>query len=323
MLNIFGSPGTSEKNAINRNLSAFIFCLLISALCWFLIMLSREYQEQHASFKVEYINLPKDKALINRLPDSIHLELNTSGFSILKEKIFSGNHRLKIDCSKLRPGNDNISFLPSDDITLQVTAQLGNDYTVTKVIPDTLFFNFGARATRLVPVKLNLNLGFAKQFQLSDSIRIDHPKILVSGAREMIGKLDHVSTDYMVLNDLERTVTVKLGFAENGHGLGFSPDSIKVTIPVDRFTEGKTEVTVEPINVPPGYTLKIFPDRITLRYMVGISDISRVNESLFRVVVDYAKAGGGSKLKAEVLTAPGFVHDITFDPEIEFILRKK
>jgi hypothetical protein len=324
LLNIFSSSGHPEKNTFNKNLTAFLFCLVISAFCWFLIVLSKDYHEK-PSFKVVYTNLPQDRALINRLPDSVQMDISTSGFAMLRERLFGTKSKVEIDCSKLKTGNDGIGFLATAGLSIPLASQLGADYNVLHIYPDTLFFNFGARASKTVPVRLNLNLGFEKQYQLSDSIRMSPSRVTVYGSREIIEKITQLNTEYRVLGKLDKTVTLRLGFAEGGRGLGFSTDSITVTVPVDRFTEGNQEVTVTAVNLPEGYSLKLFPDKVNLRYLVGISDLSRVSPNSFRVVVDYAKASetGGSRLRAEVLEAPGFVNSIKVDPEkIEYILRK-
>jgi hypothetical protein len=324
LLNIFGSPGYSERNTFNKNLTAFLVCLFISTTCWFLIILSRDYKER-ANFKVIYANLPQDKALINRLPDSLQLDLITTGFALLRERVFGHSKSLDVDCSKLRTGYDNISYLPTAGIGVSLASQLGAEYTVTHIYPDTLFFNFGAKASKEVPVRLNAGMSFEKQYQLSDSIRIVPSRVIIYGARETLDRIEYLNTEYVALNKMNGTQTLRLGFAESGRGLGFSADSVTVTVPVDRFTEGNTEVTVQPINLPPGIKLKLFPEKVSLRYRVGISNLNRVNEGSFRVVVDFSNAAesGGSRLKPEVLQAPGFVNSITIDPvSVEYIIRK-
>ena len=325
LLNIFGSNRNSERSTFNKDLTAFFVCLLVSGFCWFLIVLSKNY-EQHSTYKVKYIELPQNKSLINRLPDSVELTLHTSGFSLLKEKLFNSDENILIDCSNLRLSTDSISYLSTASIAERIESQLGSDYSITKIFPDTVFFNFSARSSKIVPVKLNLSLGFEKQFQLSDSIKIEPSHVMVYGAKEVLNKIDHVSTDYLVLNKLSKTVTKKLGFADAGRGLGFSSDSVKITIPVDQFTEGNMEVPIQTNNLPAGYSLKLFPDKVDLRYIVGISNLNRVNASLFKVVVDYAKAADGNnvKLKLELMDSPSFISGIKMEPEkVEFIIRKQ
>ena len=288
-------------------------------------MLSKNY-DQRTTYKVTYSELPQNKSLINRLPDSVVLNLRTSGFSLLKEKLFSSKRNILIDCSNLRLNSDSISYLSTVSIADRIESQLGNDYSVTKIFPDTVFFNFSARSSKTVPVKLNISLGFEKQFQLSDSIKIEPARVTVYGAKEVLSKIDHVLTDYLVLNKLSKTTSKTLGFADGGRGLGFSSDSVQVTIPVDQFTEGNMEVPIEVMNLPAGYSLKLFPDKVNLRFIVGISNLSRLNSSLFKVTVDYAKAGDGSnsKLKLELVESPSYINGIKMEPEkVEFIIRKK
>jgi hypothetical protein len=42
-------------------------------------------------------------------------------------------------------------------------------------------------------------------------------------------------------------------------------------IPVEKVTEGVVEVPVHVINVESGYTLKTFPDKVSVRFMVRLA----------------------------------------------------
>ena len=68
-----------EKIKPNKRLTAFLVCLFVSSLFWFLNSLSHKYTET-INIPVTYTNLPKDKFLINKLPEKILLKIIQTPF---------------------------------------------------------------------------------------------------------------------------------------------------------------------------------------------------------------------------------------------------
>ncbi len=309
---------------LNKNVYAFLVCIAIASFCWFLIVLSRPY-DGTLRFKINYTNLPASKALINQLPDTIDISISTDGYTLLKNSIFGRHQSININCERLTAVADSIYALSSASQLANINRQIGKNYTINKLLPDTFFFNFSTKSKKRVPVKINISYSLDNQYQLSDSITVSPAFVDVFGAADFIKNTEHASTQYLVLNNINKTVTVKLPFVIDNRGVGYSADSVTITIPVDKFTEEEMDVTVSPMSIPDGYSIRIFPEIVKVKYKVAVSNIDKIVPDLFTVTADYnTSTENSNKIKLELTKVPAIVNSVKVIPDkVEFIIRKK
>jgi hypothetical protein len=97
-------------------------------------------------------------------------------------------------------------------------------------------------------------------------------------------------------------------------------------MPVEKFTEEIEEIEVHPINVQPGYSLKTFPDKVKVRFLVSLSNYNKVDASMFDAVVeaDETDMKKRSKLEVRLISSPTFIRITRLEPEkVDYILRKQ
>lgn len=324
ILTILRNATGRNKNLAGRRISAFFICLLIACFSWFLIVLSKDYT-QRFRFAINYLNFPQGKAAMNLLPDSVDMSVTASGFTMLSLKWFSGGHHIPVDCSVMKPKRDSLFYIALPAAFDKISKYIGSDVRIISSGPDTLFFNFARKARKIVPVKLVSGISFAKQFQLSDSIRVNPSAVEIFGDENEIDKIWFIETQPLTLSGLQKTTVRNIAFKLPGKLVGISADSATVTVPVDEFTEGQTEVEVTALNLPLNYSLKPIPDKVVVKYLVSISNSGKINAASFRAVVDYSeiKEGNNSKLKVKIISAPPFVSSAKVFPEkVEYIIRK-
>lgn len=320
-MNIFRSKDSKDQKPLT-----FFLCLLLASFFWLLSALSKEYPA-HFSFPVNYTGLPANRVVANRLPDSLHLDLQASGFELLRYKWKGRRPSIRIDAGWANPSaSRNVFHIHANSISERIAQQLGQGIRVTRVMPDSILFNYNKKAVRLVPVKANIELGFANQFQLADSIVITPSEIEISGEQSAIDEIGYLLTKKIVLSDLRASKDLVAEIElPAGKYLGASQRKVKLHIPVAEFTEGSMELPVVPINLPQGFDIKTFPDKVGVRYKVRLSDYDKIDASLFQAVVDCSKAKdtGASRLKVELQRIPPGVAQVKLSPEkVEFIIRK-
>jgi len=314
-----------EKVRLNRRVATFIACLALSVLFWLLMNLSKDYTII-VSYPVEYVNTPQDKVISNLLPSTVDLEIRARGFFLLAYK-FREAQTVYIDLNDSKPSSQkNYFYLLTNQRMGKITEQFSSRIHILRVIPDTIFLNFNKRAVKRVPVKANITLSMDNQYQQSDSIRLIPDYIDVSGAADVIRKIDHVETAPVSLKDINASRTVTLDLV-NTSGLGdvdYSVKQIKALISVKKYTEGSIDLPVEAVNLPAGYSLKAFPDKVTVKYNVAFDNYEKINALQFRAVIDYKKAEPNSnKLKITLEKFPAEVRSIKLSPEkVEYILKK-
>lgn len=314
-----------EKTRFNRRAVTFICCLFIAAVCWLLMTLSKEYMIA-VSYPVEYINSPSDKVIANNLPQKIDIEIKSKGLFLLSYK-FQQAQTVKIDLSGCRPLlRKNYFFLLTNSQINKITEQFASRIKVQRIVPDTIFLNFNKRVSKRVRVKTNLTLEIDKEFQQSDTVKIDPEFIEISGAAEAVSKIDHVETVPAVIKNINKPqlVTLSILYTDALKDVHLNPSKVKALINVKKYTEANIELPVDAVNLPKGFSIRTFPDKVNVTYIVAFDNYEKINASQFRAVVNYKKAAPGSnKLKITLEKYPLDIHSIKLHPEkAEYIIKK-
>ena len=99
--------------------------------------------------------------------------------------------------------------------------------------------------------------------------------------------------------------------------------SVQANVNISKFTEGNMELPIEIENLPKGYSLKLFPDKVSIKYNVAFENFEKINAMQFNASVNYLKIEPTSnKLKILLLKYPTDVRAIKINPEkVEYILR--
>jgi YbbR domain-containing protein len=327
-LNIFRTSTPAEKLKLNKRLSAILVCFFIALIFWFLIALSKNYSAS-LTFPIDYVDLPGQKVVVNNLPSTIKLNVKASGFKILSYHFRKKRSPVEIDVDA-RIGT---SFDPSSDVLVIPTKtfandfydQLGSDASIVNFIPDSIVFNFSYKSFKRVPVKLNAVMSFEKQYDTTGVSVVEPDSVSISGPSSVINKINYISTERIYLEKVKETFSEKVKLTSSKL-LVLSDTLVKVTIPVEKFTEEIVEVPVLAVHVPKGYSIKIFPDKINVKYQVGLSRYSEVSASLFEVIADAANTDvqKPGKLKVELVSIPSFIRFAGITPErVDYILRKQ
>ncbi len=312
---------------LNRKLGIYIVCLLLSCLLWVLITLSDRY-ETEIIFPVTYTAIPKSKVVTNKLPKTITARVNAGGFNLLWYKIKGKGEPItfEIPSSKLREVNGNNYTLSNNRIE-KISAQLGPKIKVLHISPDTIFIDFAEKSKRKLRVKPNLSLTLEKQHGLIDSVKTDPEFVNVVGPKNIVDNMQFAQTEKITLNDVSDKQQLNIGFAKpgNSEAVTFSPETVKVIIPVEKYTEGSVETSVTVRNLPKGSRLKVYPEKVKITYLVGLSNYDKVDATMFAVGFNYKNLpkGKGNKVKIEVQNAPSFVNSVKVEPvSVEYIIQK-
>lgn len=203
--------------------------------------------------------------------------------------------------------------------------QLGESVEVTGFRPDSIVLMFSDRISKRVPVVPVVEFTLKRQFDTLSGPVAFPDSVTMSGPPSVIRNVRTVRTSTVKLGELQApvdcTVTLQpVALVET------EPSKVKLRIPVEKFTEGIQEVPVSAVNVPPGFQLKMFPEKVKVRYQVSLSSYASVASDQFEVVVDAGRASiaDGDLLPLRIVSHPASIRSMSVEPaEVEFILRKK
>ena len=247
------------------------------------------------------------KVISNSLTENVDIQIKAKGSNLLFYKLRRRNQKIAFDMRDARQLNDgNIYYLLCNARVDKIVDQFNDGIHVMRIIPDTIFINFNIKITKRLPVKANLSLFFNKQFNLADSITIRPQYITVSGEKDAIDKIVY----------LEKNA--------GWEHVEFSNKFVKAFIRVTKYTETSIELPIEVDNLPVGYTLKTFPDKVIVKFNVAFKNYEKITPLGFRAIVDYKKIEPGSnKLKIQLTKIPLGAHNVKLATEkIEYIISK-
>jgi YbbR domain-containing protein len=319
--------GSGRSFFKRRNVFVFGLCLLISTLFWFLLAFNGHYS---ATLKVpvEYINMPKERMLIEKLPTEVEITISGSGYQLISYWMQPKNAKVLLDGRNIgtKPSaKTNIAFLTTYTGIDFFNREHG-DVKALHIQPDTLFLSFFNRGSKKVPVRLDLDLGFQKQYYFTDSIHIQPDSITISGPITRLDSIHSIYTEQLKLRDVNKSASYTLKLIQNDSALAYEPSSVDVRLSVDQFTEVVFDIPIRVEHLLSSDSLDIFPNTIQLSCLVALKNFSQLKPSSFIVAADAfdLRNSRTKSLKLYLRQAPDYVKNVQLKPEsVEFIIRMK
>ena len=311
---------------LNGRMIVFLICLAVSSFCWLAQSLAKDYLLQ-LNYPVNYENFPADKVVANPLPKSITITVNTSGFNYLLYLITNRKKTVLLDVKHLKSlHKKNNYYLPLNSGIDDISSQFDEEVKIVKIYPETIFLNFNKKLSKKVPVIVNFKIDYYNNYQPSDSLLLTPAFITISGAKELIDKVNNVETKPIVLKNVKSNISMQVDILQTNDLklLELAPAYVTVNLKVSKYTEGSIELPVEFKNVPAGISIKTFPANVTVKYNVALENYEKIKPSDFRAIVNFSNSSKESnKLKVELIKVPVEINSLKVSPEkVEFIIRK-
>lgn len=296
-----------------------IICISIAFVFWLLVKLSQTYQTEKP-IVIDY-TLPDDQALTILPPDDMVVELEGTGWDLMYEFFSNSKVSLYFDLREIDRLGLNRGVLRS-----RIQEQLSSDnIRILEVNYDNLSFSLEDELSKRVPIHLNAKLSFADEYHLRDSVILNPDSVTISGPISQVQHFINWQTDSLILENLKLDASVKLPLLETAREINLSTKEVDATIRVEQFTEKSFFVPIVIRNAPD--SVRIFPERIKLSCVVGLSLYNEVVGEDFQVEIDLKDVSVKEKRNSvpiELTKKPGFVKSVNFSPKsAEFFLIKK
>jgi hypothetical protein len=318
---------TIFREKYQQKILIFLFFVIISIVFWLIRSLNQEY-EADILYPVKYDDFPENKVLVNKLPEKLKLRVRAVGFTILGRKYihFLSPLKFNVNSYSLNTIGTDSSYILTKTAREVLSNALEN-IRILDISPDTLFFHFTDMITKKVEIRYNIvNFPdiFTKQYMLNGEIYSDFDSIIISGPSNIIDTLSYVCTEPIFLFNLSDTVH-KSYQIEKIDQVAFSRKKVKITVPVDKFTELSHLIAIQHMNLPDSLILKIFPNSVRITYRITLSQYNKVREEMFQPYVDFneVESSLNSKLKVFLNDTPEYIHSLVLYPSsVEFLIEK-
>lgn len=291
-------------------------------MAWSVSKLSETY-ESRAAFELAFVNLPDSLLLNTSQKGFFNAKLRASGFQFLSYGI--SPKKLKLDLKEVLFSEENY-YMPSKDMKLQFEKQLPNAVSIIELEGDKLVVDLYQVIHKEVPITPNISLQLEQNYLLEGELQIEPKTVILKGPSNEIADIDALRTEQLILNNLSEdflnTVeVVKPSGLINGE---ISVSSVVLSGKIVRFSEKEYIVPITTINLPVGFRIKMFPDKVSLVCKASVAALKNIDTSDFKVIVNYDDINqSNNQLKLQLVNSPENVYAVRLlEDQIEFVLEK-
>lgn len=325
-------PKKSSKDFLKflgfRNRKNFIFFLvfvLISSVFWFLIALSKEYTTV-IDYPVKFAYFPKDKILIQKIPDDLQLQITGNGFDLLKYEFSGFIFPYIIDYSKL-PDHTSSNHFQIKTATLlnKFRRKFPANVKVQDIFPKTITFAFSSLAEKKIPIEPNIHYHLAKQYVLRDKVIVSPNFVIAKGPKAIIDTMKVAKTTKYNFKILDKPVNKKISLKKI-EMVSFSIKEVSLFLNVQQYTEATINIPIVMENIPDSLSVKFMPDKISVKYKSTLNHFNEIFPEQFKVIADYSSISisKNSTIPVYLKQIPKKAFDISFSPKkVSFLLSKK
>ena len=304
---------------INRNLLVYLVFFVISIGFWCLQTLKEE-TTLVLDFTYEITGVPKNVVFTSELPQYIKVTAKGRGFDFLEHISKSSNHiAIPYDALQKKRGK---AFTEPMYIRRQMQKQLGASIEVTACAPSTLDTYYSTGKKKRVPVLFGGKVQVGIQHVLGQ-IHIKPDSVDIYAPQGLYDSVQCVYTDNTFYRHVEDTINDRLAI-RHIHGVKIIPDSVKVQVCVDLFTEKKINVPVYCENCPPNKVVRTFPIKAEVTFHVSTNMYNKITEKDFLLVIDYNDIiQNPVRCQVQLRSFPREVSHIHVSPEaVEYVIEQ-
>jgi len=315
----FTKPKISKKKIV-----IFSVFIVLATIFWFLNALNREYTTK-ISYPVEFYNIPKNISPAVSVPENLSINIKAYGFEILWKMGVSKPLKINVEKFAEKDKSDKSKLLINSSRFKNELFPNLNNIEIISIDPEIIVFSSKNLKSKKVPVKMNISYTTQSLFMISGTPGIYPDSILIYGTEKNISKTDFVETIYKKYNDLNDTLKTNIPIKKIDN-ISFEKETVKLFVPVEKFTENTTKVNIKVINCPDSLRLLTFPKEVKLTYKVTLSRYKSINPGDFELSVDFkdTESGNDEKIKINLIKSPeGIEHIILFPDYAEYIIEKQ
>jgi len=295
-----------------------ISCIGIALIFWLLVKLSGSFESDRA-VDIQY-KFPDGKTFVETPPSLLNATLNGTGWSLLSNYLNQDDINITFNF-----GNVKTLTLNRSQIINRIAEAIPNNLTITDVDEEVILIELTDLEQKKVPIVFNKEISFAPQFNYLDSIRLQPDSVLVFGPGEKLENISNWGTELFVGENLEASVSVnhKL-MSSNDEQIQLEQKSIQLDIPIEQFTQKTIFLPIQLKNQPKVDSISIFPSKIKLSCVVGLSKFDALQSSDFTAEVNMKNVSPQQQkntLSIQLSNKPDFISKFSFTPKsVEFYI---
>lgn len=307
------------------DLKVYAVCVFIAAFIWLLMTLTDNYSEE-IEFPITYENFPEGMILVSKPTNFITAQVESQGYEIAKATL-SNRESVKIDLSKLRlkksPYGRYIAAIPTSDFRFSIMNQLKVHEVGKQFQPDSIYFVFDSLMTKKLKVQISSNIKYANGYTQYGDAKISPAFILAQGPALQMSKLEYVSTDSIILNNVKSDIVQDIDLHPLGKMISLKRKSVNVKIKTAKFSEFSISVPVKVVSNVPNLKVKTFPSVVKITCSMALPDYKLLTDSSFQITaqLDSLNLLNDDKIILNLTRKPSSAKSIRLsDESVEYVI---
>lgn len=312
--------GEIRRFFLEKDRGILLICMGISLFFWLLVKLSETYTtEKRLRFEFSF---PQNKTIHPLPPEDLTVEIQGKGWELIFESLKGGSYLIGYDLRNEVYLEVNPTFLRNQLKNLFSS----NTINITGFNSDGFVLFLENKVSKKLPVIIRDKLSFAPEFHLQGFKTASPDSAWVSGPESKIDEMSFVETELLLADDLRSNKVFQLHLISPEPEISVDPEVVEVNIPVEQYTERQFFVPLQVKN-PPADSLQIFPRKVLVTCVIGLSKYGELTEKDFKLEVDLGKvalSGTKTTVPIQLTQYPIFARDVNFSPKsAEFFLIEK
>jgi YbbR domain-containing protein len=302
----------------NRRYHIVLATTLVAFFLWLSVGLSDRYQVQ-VSAPLVIQSLPPGKALAMTLPRSVKLTFNDLGWRLAK-LLWKPDVQWVVD---LNTASEN-QILTVRDFAEQIGMRLG--VQPISVTPESLRFVLDTMISKRVPIVPRYAVTFREGYGSAGNDIMSPESVTVTGAQSLLRTVSTWQTVERRFDETRQPIDVTVPLIDTTNAFSLTPRHVNLRINVEQFAERTfTELPIEYLSVPTNREVILSSRTMEVVVRGGLEQLSRINKSSFRVVVDYRNVlADTSGIIQPQVELPAGLRIVRRTPErFTYVVRKK
>ena len=296
--------------------------VIIAALFWLLIKLSSNYTVTEP-LTINIKDTPADLVLTNGTQE-IKVTLSTSGFELLNY-YFKPNSRRKVDISleevPLHKDSESTYSFGSSYAKEKIANFLTLEPKEVSFEENRIILNMEQLDSIKVKVIPNVDITYEQQYNRLGKIQLTPDSVTIYGPKNEILSIDNVFTKKLTLRNINQNIDTDIPLKLDNM-LNADYENINMKIFVEKYTEAIANVQISNNSKE---KLRLFPDKVKIKYIVSLTDYNIIKENSFKVNIDTSDIRPeNSFLPIYITDYPNNTKILSIEPkEVEYIIIEK
>ena len=303
---------------INRNFLVFLIFLAIAIAFWFMQTLKESSSTQFV-YDIRLTNVPKEVIFTSDIPKSIAISVTGRGWALLQYMSRKESKELIVDFKDIEKSRSKLT-LDNNLWRRLLMHRFGSTIKFVTAIPSTQEVYYSNGTVKRVPIVFDGKITTELQHLLC-GVHLYPDSTDIIAPTYMLDSITEVHTRYQEFKNLDDTLTTVIPL-HTATGIKVIPDSVKIDICVDLFTEKTVEVPIYCENIPSNKLMRTFPSKAKVTFHVSATLFNKITPEDFIVVVDYNEAKTGqSKCTLQLRSKPEGISHARITPQaIEYVI---